>query len=333
MDIIKHELNKEIYIPNFLKEELFGKNICFLDIETTGLSSKYNEVILIGALSIEQDSIYITQFFAENINEESELLAVFEQFINKFEYIITYNGTSFDLPFLKKRLARYDIEHSIDLVSHMDLLKLVRKNKQILKLENCKLKTVEKSLNIYREDTISGRESVDLYKNYERTKDIFKKKIILKHNYDDIFYLPQLLSIYDIIEKETKLKLNINFKGFISTLNVDKSEIYFKNNLLSIVGSTSSISFPSQAHYNDYYALNWDTSKGDFKIELKYSTGGLTTGEKCFYIDLLDNKLDLIDLDKLKHNIPDNIALLKVDESVIYNNISSIIKSIISQVN
>ena len=332
MEILKYELDETIYIPNTLKDELSRKNICFLDIETTGLSSRYNEVILIGALCLEEDSIYINQFFAENIDEEQELLEVFEQFLNKFEYIITYNGTSFDLPFLRKRFDYFDIDHNIDSISHLDLLKLVRKNKKILKLENCKLKTVERSLKIYREDTISGKESVNLYKNYERTKDLYKKEIILKHNYDDIFYLPRLLSIYDIIEQETMMKLNIEFKNYFSTLTMNKAEVLFKNNLLCIQGSSSLIDLPSQVHYKDHYALNWDTPKGNFKIEFKYRVGSLSTGEKCSYIDLSDNKFDLIHLNKMNYNIPDHIALLKVGDEILYENILIIIQYIMSQI-
>ncbi len=329
MDILKYELDDNIYIPKILQDDVCGKNICFLDIETTGLSSKYNQVILIGALCLEGDKVYITQFFAEHTREELELLTVFERFLNKFEYIITYNGTSFDLPFLKKRFTHYNIDHSIDLISHLDLLKLVRKNKEILNLENCKLKTVEKSLNIYREDTISGRESVSLYKDYESTKDVSKKKIILKHNYDDIFYLPKLLSIYDIIEQATTMKLNVSFKGFFSVLTMIKPEIAFKDNLLYVEGTSSLIDIPSQVHYKDHYSLHWDTYKGDFKIEIKYRTARLSTGEKCSYMDLSDSKLNLVGFNKANYNVPDNILLLKIDEYILYDNISKIIKSII----
>ena len=330
MDILKYDLDNTVYIPSFFKDDFNGKNICFLDIETTGLSSKYNEVILIGALCLEDNRVHITQFFAENTNEELELLTVFECFLNKFEYIITYNGASFDLPFLKKRFAHYNINHSIDLISHLDLLKLVRKNKKLLKLENCKLKTVERFLNIYREDTISGRESVSLYKDYEYTKDSYKKEIILKHNYDDIFYLPKLLSIYDIIERETIMKLNVNFKGFSSVLTMNKPDIMFKDNLMYIEGITSLIDLPSQAYYKDHYSLNWDTSKCYFRIEINYKTGGLSGGERCSYIDLSESELNMLGFDKLNYNTPDHILLLKIDEDVLYKNISMIIDYIIS---
>lgn len=332
MDIIKDILNTDIYIPNMLKDELLDKNICFLDIETTGLSSKYNEVILVGLLCIEHGEIYITQFFAENIAEEYELLSKFEEFLNRFSYIITYNGNTFDLPFLKKRLDYHGIKNNIDDKSHLDLLKLVRKNKKILKLENCKLTTVERYLDIYREDTISGKESVDLYKDYEYTKDIYKKNIILKHNYDDIFYLPQLLSIYDIVEKETLLKLNIVFKGSDMQLSMYKDDITFKKYTLSIHGKSKETRLPAQVYFKDNYNLNWDTSNCDFNMQITYKTAHLSTGEKCFYIDMSEFNINPDNFNRINNSIPKNLLLLTVDDEVIYENIIVLVSETISTI-
>lgn len=330
METIKHKLNADIYIPQQLKGDLYAKNICFLDIETTGLSSKYNEIILIGALCLEDGYTHITQFFANHIDKEEKLLDTFREFLTKFEYIITYNGNSFDLPFLRKKLEYYNLSHSIDQIPHLDLLRLVRKNKDILKLENCRLKTVEKSLGIYREDTISGRQSVDLYKDYMYSKDQVKKNIILKHNYDDIYYLPQLLSIYDIIEAENTLSLDYNHKDSKYVLKLSKENITFNKNLLSIKGFSAISEVPPQVYYKDSFSLNWDTSLGDFNIELKYNVANLSSGEKCFYIDLSDNNIKLNYIDKLSYNIADNILLLNIDNKAVYSNILSLLSGVIS---
>lgn len=332
MEIIKDKLNNNIYIPNLLKGELSNKNICFLDIETTGLSSKYNEVILIGLLCIENDEVYITQFFADNISEEYELLSKFNKFINSFSTVITYNGGTFDLPFLKKRLDFYKIVHNIYDLSHIDLLKLVRKNKDLLELKNCKLKTVERYLNIYREDTISGRESIDLYKSYEYTKDQHKKNIILKHNYEDILYLPQLLSIYDIVEKETILNLKLDFKELIIKVKISKDDINFKNNTLSIIGSSQETQLPTQVYFKDNFTLNWDIVRGSFNIDIKYNTAYLSTNEKCLYIDMSEFNIALSNFNRINNNIPKNLLLLKVDDNIIYENIVGLIIKIISNI-
>lgn len=330
MEIIKDKLNNNIYIPDMLKNELSNKNICFLDIETTGLSSKYNEVILIGLLCIENDEVYISQFFANNIDEEYELLSKFEEFINSFSYIITYNGHTFDLPFLKARLNFHNIDHNIDDFSHLDLLRLVRKNKDILKLENCKLKTVERYLNIYREDTISGKESVFLYKDYQYSKDKYKKEIILKHNYDDIFYLPQLLYVYDIVEQETILNINLDFKELIIKTRINKDNIIFKNHTLSIIGKSQETKFPTQVYFKDNYTLNWDIINGDFNIDIKYNIAYLSTKEKCFYIDMSEFNISLNEFNRINNKIPKNFLLLRVDDNILYENIIALVSKITS---
>lgn len=333
MDIINYELSMDFYIPDVLYEDFKDKNICFLDIETTGLSSKYNNVILIGGLCIKDKEMYITQFFANHVNEEHELLTEFKKFLNSFDYIITYNGASFDIPFLNKRLDHHKIIHNINEILHIDLLKLVRKHKELLGLQNCKLKTVEKSLGIYREDTISGKESLDLYRSYMNTNDNNKKKAILKHNYDDIYYLPQLLYIYDLIKEESVLELYAEFNGKPVILDIDKANLEFKNNNLSINGQSKENVIPSQVFYKDYYSLNWDTSKGELEIELKYEDGYLTSKEKCYYVDLSKYELDYFKCNKLGYTVADNILFLKIDNKIIHDNLLKLLEQIFKNLN
>lgn len=332
MDIFEYNLDYEIQVPNCLKEDFEDKNICFLDIETTGLSSKYNEIILIGILSIIGGKVSITQFFANTVDEEYELLIAFEEYLSKFDYMVTYNGASFDLPFIRKRLLHFGIKNNIDSIEHLDLLKLTRKNKKVLGLENCRLKTVEKSLGIFREDTISGRESVSLYKDYEYTKDKYKRDIILKHNYDDIFYLPRLLSIYELVDEKTNFIIDVVFKSSPIALKISKSSITFKKNLLYLEGYSEILKFPNQLYFKDLYSLDWNPSTGALNLEIKYQDGVLSSGSNCSYIDLSFNYLPLIEVDKLGYNLPDNVLLLKVDEDIIYENIVNLISTIISNI-
>lgn len=332
MNIFEYKLNDEVYIPNSISRDFSNKSICFFDIETTGLSSKYNEIILIGVLCLQNDKVYIKQFFADHPDEEKEILTLFNEFINKVEYIVSYNGKSFDVPFLKNRFNHHNIFSKIDQITHLDLLQLVRKNKKLLNLENCKLKTVEKRLNIYREDTISGKESVDLYKAYLYSKDTIKRNIILKHNYDDIFYLPKLLSIHDIIEKESSLILNTNFKGLDIELNINKNSIRFQKSIITISGNSDIVNFPPQVHYKDFYSFNWSTLEGLFDLQLFYKSASLSNGAKCFYLDLKDTELPLNDFNKINYDIPNHFVLLKIDELILYDNISLLTTRIISQI-
>lgn len=186
----------ENYIPTHLRE-LFIKNFIVLDIETTGFSRQNASIILIGIIIKNENHLITKQIFAESLDEEvlilSKLIEVLESLDDYF--FITYNGHSFDLPFINSKLNQYGIEYQLNLNNNFDLYRLIRKNKKLLNLERHNLKTVEKFLGIKRNDTISGRESIQLYYNYlESNSSAILNKILL-HNYEDIKYLLPLLEI------------------------------------------------------------------------------------------------------------------------------------------
>lgn len=167
-----------------------------LDIETTGLSPQYHQVILVGIIYAKNNKWYITQIFCDHRTEERELLLELKEYI-KDQLIITYNGYAFDIPFLNKRYAHHKIYYKLNAYSNFDLYRVVRASKKALNLPNYKLKTIEEYLGIYREDQISGRESVLLYDAYEETRDKELRRVILLHNADDIEYMIPTLRILD----------------------------------------------------------------------------------------------------------------------------------------
>ena len=67
-------------IEKILSENLPIDNDTFIfDIETTGLNPKFCKIILIGILYNCQDKTIIKQFFAENENDEKELLTTYNK--------------------------------------------------------------------------------------------------------------------------------------------------------------------------------------------------------------------------------------------------------------
>ncbi|MGH7230888.1 MAG: ribonuclease H-like domain-containing protein [Nitrospiraceae bacterium] len=72
----------------------FHSKTVFLDIETTGLSPYYDEVTLVGLY----DGAKCKTFLAgHNLHQLSDALA-------PYDIVVTFNGTLFDLPFLKTKL-------------------------------------------------------------------------------------------------------------------------------------------------------------------------------------------------------------------------------------
>ena len=147
MEVITKVLDELIDIP---------PNHFVFDIETTGLNSNYCKVILIGILFYQDNKTVIKQYFANTEDDEKELLLSFINDIKNYKNHITFNGLTFDIPFLNTRLKKHNIDFSLSKNDDIDILKLIRPFKEKLSLSDCKLKTIEKYLGIYREDTISG---------------------------------------------------------------------------------------------------------------------------------------------------------------------------------
>ncbi|WDV44481.1 ribonuclease H-like domain-containing protein [Clostridiaceae bacterium M8S5] len=306
------------------------RNYCFFDIETTGFSGARNKVILIGILYFENNEIIINQFFSESPDDEVTLLIESLKLINKFDTYITYNGDTFDVPFVNKRLQYHNINEQLKKENGLDLIKVVRKNKQILGLEDCKLKSVEKCLGIYRDDKISGKESIDLYKKYVKKPSTDLLETILKHNYDDIYYLPQLLGVYPIISEHKFFSYDFLFNDNNICINFNLDETIFDKNTMSVKIKTSPLSIPKFIHYSDLYNLEWNFDLGELTLDIIINKGKLTSGNKCLYIDL--EYIDSYIYDTSTHTLPSNILIVKEKNALYYENIKQLLNFIFENV-
>jgi uncharacterized protein YprB with RNaseH-like and TPR domain len=103
--------------------------------------------------------------------------------------IITFNGSSFDLPVIRKRLLA-DLKAEF---AHRDLLYVCRKRGL-----RGGLKVVEQLLGIARESAgISGWDAPRLWSRFERYGDRSALATLLAYNYDDVVNLALLESILD----------------------------------------------------------------------------------------------------------------------------------------
>jgi len=184
----------------YILDEYFGKafrmyfkdcSVCVLDIETTGMTTESARFVLGGLLSFEDGVANLIQYFAEDISEEKEILTLYIQEAFKYDVILTYNGKSFDLPFLlaradKLELDVYKIPYNLDLYLVLNGHSPLRKF-----LPNLKQKTVEDFMGLweYREDRITGREFALMYPN--------NADLLLLHNRDDVLQLARLLAVLE----------------------------------------------------------------------------------------------------------------------------------------
>lgn len=169
-----------------------NEKLLYLDIETTGLSPETSALTVIGCCEKDREP---KQWFNESGMEQKDILASFLRYADRYDTIITYNGGTFDLPFLKKKCEEYDLTYSLENKNCMDLYKNLRSFKHLLPLKNLKQKSVEEFLGIQRTDRLSGRQLIKLYQDYIKIKEPELKSLILQHNKEDIRSLPYIQTL------------------------------------------------------------------------------------------------------------------------------------------
>jgi len=155
----------------------FKNSTAFLDIETTGLSFCYDDITLIGLYNGKDVKTFV----------QGQNLGDFESEIKKYSIVVTYNGTLFDLRFIREKLG----QQLISLV-HIDLRFLLRRLGYA-----GGLKSVEKKMNICREEEVadlSGFDATVLWNRYVRGDD-YALESLVKYNLADIVNLKTMLEL------------------------------------------------------------------------------------------------------------------------------------------
>ncbi|WP_051531044.1 ribonuclease H-like domain-containing protein [Clostridiisalibacter paucivorans] len=322
MEYITKTYMDKLYIPAKLKQEFLNKKVCFFDIETTGFNRNKNYITIIGIVYYKNSKKIIKQYFADTLNDEYLLLEKFLCDFTNFDTYISYNGDLFDIPFINARLKKYNFNYTISKHKSIDIINIVKKYRDILGLEKYRQKDIEKMLNINRSDKISGKDMVKLYFNYLETQNRETKDIILKHNLDDIYYLPEILKIYDLINDKLRFEIILNNK---SNINFNIKQIDVIDNSLFIVGTSSIINIPKQIYFCGNTNLEWNTKEGNFKFNMLLQEGNLSTGQKCFFINKNSFDFTIELLDNSKYNVPENIIIIKDKKNYFIENIKKII--------
>ena len=289
-------------IEKILSENLSIDNDTFIfDIETTGLNPRFCKIILIGILYNCQDKTIIKQFFAENENDEKELLTNFIEEIYHFKNHITFNGVAFDIGFINYRLKKHNIDFNLNKEDDFDIFKFVKLFKQSLNLKSCSLTSVEKYFGIHREDIINGEKSIKLYENFVKTQDKNIMDIILLHNYEDVYNLSKLINIKDLVKEKLDLLYisNENYNLSIFPVNYKINAKKLTMNYFIFSGEHNNISI-----YNDNYSIICENN--DISLEININKG----------IDRDNNTILFYSLSKI---IP-----LKFNDQVLEKNIYSL---------
>ncbi len=166
--------------------------VCFLDIETTGLSPN-TYVFLCGLMYLHGRRFVAEQLFARDYAEEKGMLLYLRNIVERYPMIVTFNGTSFDVPFLQTRMAVARMQ-SMPPFEHVDLLEPARERFSDV-LPNCRLETIERHLRgVARSGDIPSRDIPEAYHEFVRTGDASDIQRVLYHNLMDLLAMAYMVN-------------------------------------------------------------------------------------------------------------------------------------------
>jgi uncharacterized protein YprB with RNaseH-like and TPR domain len=172
-------------------DEYYG--LVFLDIETTGLSGADSPLFLIGLLRTMEGKLQSTQLLAREPAEEAAALYELLSYIDSSTVVLTFNGDSFDIPYIKRRMSYCDI--ILPEIKSIDLLKPARMRYKE-KLASCSLQSLEKNVlnlsELSREGDIPGYKIPQKYWEYVNYRDYSILEPIIKHNIMDLISTARL---------------------------------------------------------------------------------------------------------------------------------------------
>ncbi len=154
----------------------FREDSVFLDIETTGVS-RHDSITMVGLYNGIDTMTMIRGINLDMPSLRKELL--------RYKLVITFNGASFDLPFIRKRYSGL-----LPDIPHIDLMPLCRR----IGLSGG-LKEIEKQLGVKRNPLIEklyGGDVLRLWRMYKASGDDYYLKLLVEYNEDDVISLRKI---------------------------------------------------------------------------------------------------------------------------------------------
>ncbi len=182
------ESDKLHLITTDLPEGVHNFRKCiFFDTETTGLAGGTGTYpFLIGIGHIELDHIVVRQYLLPDFGYEWLMLKYVDQAFGGFDFTVSFNGKSFDLPLMRNRYLLNRMETVLDEKMHVDVLHAARRIWKA-RLPACDLQSLERYiLNVDRVGDIPGEAIPQIFFEFIRKRDAFLLRDVLEHNYHDI---------------------------------------------------------------------------------------------------------------------------------------------------
>jgi hypothetical protein len=182
------------------------EDLLFIDIETLGVYD--SQIIVVGIGYYEEKRYRIKEYFARTLEEEISICEhLRNDILPHFNCFISYNGKSFDIPFLANRYLYYFDENPMisgndvpykDTNTKFGHIDLYHNCRRVFKgeFQNYQLTTIEEMLlNWERKNDLPSHLVGMCYRKYQKdpNKYIGLIKEVIEHNYYDIYSMPFIL--------------------------------------------------------------------------------------------------------------------------------------------
>lgn len=166
----------------------------FLDTETSGLAGGTGTyAFLVGIGYRTPAGFELVQFFMRDPDQESAMLAALDQWLARFNVVVTFNGKTFDIPLLNTRYTMNGLSAPFENYQHLDVLHIARRLWRD-RLPSRALSELEKEIvRFFRtQDEVPGWLIPQLYFDYLRSGDARPLAGVFYHNAKDILSLAAL---------------------------------------------------------------------------------------------------------------------------------------------
>jgi uncharacterized protein YprB with RNaseH-like and TPR domain len=169
----------------------------FLDTETTGLGAGGGIwAFLVGMAAFDDTGqLELEQLLLQTPADEPALVERVAERIANADFLVTYNGKTFDLPLLSSRALMCRLPRLVER-PHLDLLHVARRLHRE-RLGACRLVTLESEvLGFVRGPDIEGGEVPARYAHFLRTGDEEALAAVVEHNAWDLASMAALVGLY-----------------------------------------------------------------------------------------------------------------------------------------
>ncbi|MCP4603282.1 MAG: ribonuclease H-like domain-containing protein [Proteobacteria bacterium] len=169
------------------------EKMLILDTETTGLAGGTGTVpFMVGLAWFEDGALVVEQLLLKGLGQEVPLLKRLAERLLWADFLVTYNGKSFDWPLLRTRFIMNRVP-APPVSAHLDLLHCCRR---VLKqrMDSVRLVDMETEvLGFYREGDVDGSEIPGIYFDFLRGGPPTRLLPVLEHNANDVIALAAIM--------------------------------------------------------------------------------------------------------------------------------------------